>query len=152
MVVQTSMDEGRDVDGGVLRGNGGARKSFWVSQWWRCELGWCEGCLIYTNWEFENWEFFWVFLGLNREEEDDVVGGDLGCARLMMEGSCVEWRDSYGGDGLKWALQHDNVGDASRWQWHEVMTVVKSHLGSRSCRERRFGAKRVPWLMRQWRR
>lgn len=57
--------------------------------------------------DLSSWSFC-RFLVLVVYRFDCVVDEDV-----VVAGSRVGWRDSYDGNSLKWALQHDNGGDAS---------------------------------------
>ncbi|KOM37860.1 hypothetical protein LR48_Vigan03g124200 [Vigna angularis] len=45
---------------------------------------------------------------------DGVADGDV-----VVAGSCIEWNDSYGNDGLKWALLRSGGGGLRFWKHEE---------------------------------
>ncbi|WVZ05846.1 hypothetical protein V8G54_019192 [Vigna mungo] len=98
-----SDEYGRDVDEGVLQGHGGVRKKLMGLAIVAVRIGMERGLSDMCALGVRNMEFFWVSLGFNPEEEDDVVGGDLGCVRLMMEG---RFEPGYAISGMVVTMRH----------------------------------------------
>ncbi|WVY90185.1 hypothetical protein V8G54_035699 [Vigna mungo] len=78
---------------------------------------------------------FWVFLGVNCEEEDDFVGGDLGCAKLMMEG---KFKSGCAISSMVVMMWHGS------WWWMGFRVWVVAALMVKGCR---FFATLTMWVV-----